>query len=256
MNGRDVFGKLAFGWSVLLLIGGCWGGYSSYDEELDALWAETHAMAADRSSTSDSECGAVAIGSKPCGGPTSYIIYSRATVEEAALLAKVERYTELDRFINNLRQYGSDCLYVDVPRAAISVEGLCVADWTSGPVVRETDLIYTLTECATGVSKSLRLTPDGLRYVTKAPAAEQFQDTIPDAYDERVNTLLAEWDTLPAISAESGCADGYTYSITYRGRTLSWSDGQEDVPAQLSSLATQVVYGAYHPYQLTPIWYY
>jgi hypothetical protein len=53
----------------------------------------------------------------------------------------------------------------------------------------------------------------------------------------QLNALLEDWDTLPAISEEPICCDGFGYGITYRGRTLSWFQGQENVPEQLREIA-------------------
>jgi len=242
MSYRRGLAVLAVGTTTLALAGGCWGGYSSAEEQLSAIGAEIDELSADRSSTSDSECGVVAIGSKPCGGPTSYIIYSRATVDEELLLAKVEQYTELDRLINNLRHYGSDCLYVEVPSGAISVEGMCVADWRTTPVVRDTELVYVMGGGDTYFTQTVRVTPDSLVFDSSSYAPERFLRTLSADLDIQLNTALADWDTLPEVSAEPICCDVFEHWITYRGRTLAWSDGQAQVPGQLLQIAAAVVY--------------
>lgn len=84
--------------------------------------AEIEALVADRSSTSDSECGIAYIGA--CGG--DYVVYSRTTVDENVLLEKVRQYNDLDEFLG--RQFHLLCLaYEPIPLEARSENGVCVA---------------------------------------------------------------------------------------------------------------------------------
>jgi hypothetical protein len=81
---------------------------------------EIQALAADRSSTSDSECGVVTL--KGCLGPNNTLIYSRVTVDEEALLEKVREYNEL----RDLDPFCDPIPSVEVT-SAISENGVCVA---------------------------------------------------------------------------------------------------------------------------------
>jgi hypothetical protein len=105
-----------------ICIGGCLPGVLVSNDEIEALYDEIQTLAADRSSTSDSECGAVYVGACGC----SYIVYSRATVDEELLLDKVQQYNELQR----LRAWPSPLFCPaceQVALEAISENGVCVA---------------------------------------------------------------------------------------------------------------------------------
>ncbi len=60
------------------------------------------------------QCKAAAIGSKPCGGPTHYIVYSSATDEEKLLLL-IKEYTDANEQYNEMNGIGSDCAVVSPP---------------------------------------------------------------------------------------------------------------------------------------------
>jgi hypothetical protein len=117
MNSRTVLVLSLLSLIIGLCIGGCLPGVL-VNGEIEALYDEIQTLAADRSSTSDADCGVVYLGSCGC----SYIVYSRAAVDEAVLLEKVWQYNELD----DLR--GGVCLAC--PRVALegkSENGVCVA---------------------------------------------------------------------------------------------------------------------------------
>jgi hypothetical protein len=58
------------------------------------------------------ECRYVGIGSKPCGGPWHYLIYSLSAIDEEVLLFLVERHAQFEDYMNNRYGYNSTC---DVP---------------------------------------------------------------------------------------------------------------------------------------------
>ena len=64
--------------------------------------------------TSSDQCVATAIGVKPCGGPTKYIVHSSATNQEN-LDELVEQYNELNTQYNEATEAGSDCAFVTPP---------------------------------------------------------------------------------------------------------------------------------------------
>jgi hypothetical protein len=92
-------------------------------QRLEDLRAEIETLTADKSSTSDSECGVVSYGS--CIG--GFVVYSRATVDENVLLEKVQDFNELEQFM--VDEYHIVCLFDDepIPSGAISENGVCVA---------------------------------------------------------------------------------------------------------------------------------
>lgn len=120
-------GALVLSLLVAVFLGGCWPGLVGSAERLEVMRIEIDALVADRSSTSDSGCGIVAVGVKACGGPEEYLVYSRGTVDEAVLLEKVRQYNELEDHLNRQYQLLSTCDTVPVPSGAISQNGVCVA---------------------------------------------------------------------------------------------------------------------------------
>lgn len=57
----------------------------------------------------DSDCKFVPFGSKPCGGPWEFLIYSASSSDENLLLQIVEEYNELEEKINKKHNRISDC---------------------------------------------------------------------------------------------------------------------------------------------------
>lgn len=73
-----------------------------------------------------SQCGLIAFGSKPCGGPRRYLVYSTVNTDGAALKSLVEEFNRLDRKINEERKLVSDCMLVAEPKVEL-VNGVCAA---------------------------------------------------------------------------------------------------------------------------------
>ena len=71
------------------------------------------------------QCLSIGLGSKPCGGPWAYVIYSAATVDTSVLLAKVSAYNEFNHELNVRYSWGSDCMFVSKPNPGCR-DGRCV----------------------------------------------------------------------------------------------------------------------------------
>lgn len=70
-------------------------------------------------------CRYIPLGEKPCGGPWSYLIYSTANVDSAALAAMVTAYNEFNGLLNERYGWASDCS-VPIPPVLDCVDGVCV----------------------------------------------------------------------------------------------------------------------------------
>jgi len=92
-----------------------------------ALLAEIKAMVGTAAATEPAQCKKVGLGHKPCGGPSSYLIYSTAGLDEARLLEKVSLYNQLDQAQQQRLGLVSDCAVVPEPAVAL-VGGVCVAN--------------------------------------------------------------------------------------------------------------------------------
>lgn len=100
-------------------------GYSS--DELLALVRQQLRPA--YASTAD-ECRVLGVGSRPCGGPERFMVYSTANTNEAVLLELVEAYNR-KRAVDDAREgLVSDCSVLPEP-AVVLKDGICRAARTA-----------------------------------------------------------------------------------------------------------------------------
>ena len=71
-----------------------------------------------------SQCKLIALGSKPCGGPWSYEVYSTETSNDFRLKGLVSRYNNLERTLNEEQKILSTCDFVQKPQVTFS-QGIC-----------------------------------------------------------------------------------------------------------------------------------
>lgn len=96
------------------------------EDDLAKLEAEIRELIGEAPATDVSFCAAIAFGSKPCGGPWDYLVYSSEHTDADALKAKVDEYNRLQDRINREKGLVSDCMIVGPPE--INFEGgFCVA---------------------------------------------------------------------------------------------------------------------------------
>ena len=70
-------------------------------------------------------CLFLPLGSKPCGGPWSYLIYS-SSVDTAEVRRLVNEYNDLEAEINRRFERGSDCAVPNPPDSLECESGKCV----------------------------------------------------------------------------------------------------------------------------------
>ncbi|WP_299548099.1 hypothetical protein [Seonamhaeicola sp.] len=104
-------------------------GTSSHEEDLEtlnALKTEIETLVSSSVCNDNTECKYIAFGSKPCGGPWTYLIYS-TSIDTDELESKVEQYNQLEAIFN--AQYGavSDCSVAAEPIDVICENNVCVA---------------------------------------------------------------------------------------------------------------------------------
>jgi hypothetical protein len=85
---------------------------------MDQLWAEINQLATSQNCTNPSEWTFTPVGNKPCGGPMSYIAYSRK-INEKRILELVQAYTEMQADFNKRTGAVSDCALVARPSGII-----------------------------------------------------------------------------------------------------------------------------------------
>jgi len=72
------------------------------------------------------ECKFIALGSKPCGGPWSYLVYS-TSIEVNKLEGMVEDYNKNEAAFNLKWEVISDCSFLLPPTSVICENNKCVA---------------------------------------------------------------------------------------------------------------------------------
>ncbi|NHN27450.1 hypothetical protein FIA58_017355 [Flavobacterium jejuense] len=71
-----------------------------------------------------SGCNFIAFGSKPCGGPWEYLVYSNA-IDINLLTNLVNNYNSDEAQYNELYNIYSDCTVVDPPENIECIDGIC-----------------------------------------------------------------------------------------------------------------------------------
>ncbi|WP_075349731.1 hypothetical protein [Algoriphagus marinus] len=85
---------------------------------LDQLWTDINQLATSQNCTDANDWTFTPVGSKPCGGPMTYIAYSKK-IDETKFLELVQSYTELQADYNKRTGAGSDCAIVQRPSGVI-----------------------------------------------------------------------------------------------------------------------------------------
>jgi hypothetical protein len=73
-----------------------------------------------------SQCHLIGFGSKPCGGPWTYLVYSTVQTNEFKLEQLVTDYNQVQRKFNIERKTMSDCMLARKPKIE-SNNGVCTA---------------------------------------------------------------------------------------------------------------------------------
>lgn len=95
------------------------------EQELMALKTEIENLANTPICDGDFECKFIAFGSKPCGGPQSYLIYS-TSIDTEQLESLVETYNQNEARYNAENGIFSDCSIVMPPTRVNCENNTCV----------------------------------------------------------------------------------------------------------------------------------
>lgn len=93
--------------------------------ELDADKQEILDFAATSVCNESTECKYIALGSKPCGGPWSYLIYT-TSIDTEKLELWVEDYNKKETAFNTKWSVFSDCSFVNPPTSISCENNVCV----------------------------------------------------------------------------------------------------------------------------------
>jgi len=117
--------------ALFLFIGSVSGCEQAEDDQeitaknLEKQLAEIHSVISADSCSESNQCSFLAYGSKACGGPQGYILFSNQ-VDVEALTAMVDNYTKAEDAYN--RKFGiiSNCMHVAPPTQLACENGKCV----------------------------------------------------------------------------------------------------------------------------------
>ena len=95
--------------------------------QLAEMLREIDALIGDAVGASIEDCRYVGLGSKPCGGPWEYIVYSVSSTDSTALAERLAAYEAFEDEMNRRYMYVSDC---SVPNEPVLVykDGRCLAE--------------------------------------------------------------------------------------------------------------------------------
>lgn len=117
---------------VILVV--LFGAFAACDNEptresdraiLDQQRKEILALAASGQCSGDSECRSMSLGSKPCGGPWEFFVYSTA-LDTQRLFAMVKEYNQNEDAYNRRWGIASDCAMATAPDSVGCLNGVCV----------------------------------------------------------------------------------------------------------------------------------
>lgn len=94
-------------------------------KNLEKKLAEIHSIINAESCSETGECSFMAYGSKACGGPQGYLLFSNQ-IDVEALTKMVEEYNKAEDAYNKKFGIISDCLYATPPEKLECVNGKCV----------------------------------------------------------------------------------------------------------------------------------
>ena len=93
--------------------------------ELAALQEEIELLVDSGVCSENADCNYIAFGSKACGGPKTYLVFS-TSINVELLQQKVATYNALDDAFNLKYGVASDCYYVTPPPEVSCKDGKCV----------------------------------------------------------------------------------------------------------------------------------
>jgi hypothetical protein len=115
--------------------------------DLDELKYEILSLT-DASCDTCTQCRSIAFGSKACGGPHSYLIYSMKNTDSTLLASKVAAYNKMERDFNNKWGVVSDCSLPLEPNVFTYNTGTCTGTFvdTTGMAAPSVRLLHSRTK--------------------------------------------------------------------------------------------------------------
>ncbi len=118
---------------ILLLLFVSTAGSCQHSEEIPQISAsdlerqleQIKDLVASKNCTENSQCSYMAYGSKACGGPQGYLVFS-SEVDLVKVQELVKNYTTAEAAYNKQNEIMSDCSLVNPPQSIGCIDGDCV----------------------------------------------------------------------------------------------------------------------------------
>ena len=81
----------------------------SISQQIQRLAAEISKLTAKKACTRTSDCGVLGFGYKACGGPESYLVYSKRSTNETTLKSRVQQHAALQKQYAQQQGLASTC---------------------------------------------------------------------------------------------------------------------------------------------------
>ena len=94
------------------------------EDNINAMRAEIMALVGEAKADNVAQCRVVGFGSKPCGGPSSYIAVSVKDLDEQHIMALIGKYNAAVKAENERLGLMSNCAVVPKP-AVVLKDGVC-----------------------------------------------------------------------------------------------------------------------------------
>jgi len=98
--------------------------YEHERAELNIYKDEIEDLAATSICNENTECLYIGFGSKPCGGPWEYLVYTNS-IDVDELMLWVEEYNQLEQDLNEKWGIASDCSIVNPPSGFDCIDNSC-----------------------------------------------------------------------------------------------------------------------------------
>lgn len=95
-------------------------------QQMDQLMVQMTEIIGDANCTDNNQCANLAIGAKPCGGPSSYRVYSSLNTDTQKLADLAQRFKALNKRYNKESGLMSDCM-MTMPPAIACIKNTCQA---------------------------------------------------------------------------------------------------------------------------------
>lgn len=101
------------------------------NRKAESLYLSINQLIENKSCESNNDCALLAVGSRPCGGPETYRVYSKAETDTQQLQSLTNQYNQLMKRINESEGRVGICVVAPKPKFSCA-NNVCRADHIAG----------------------------------------------------------------------------------------------------------------------------